>query len=125
MSRLSKILTKEGKVITINTSKTKAIKLRCLDCKTFIQKNIKNCDDEECYLYPYRLGKNPNSERQRSKDIKKYCKHCMNNDVNEIKRCTSKHCSLHSHRQGAKKEELKIVKIKRKKNIKKLMRKRK
>jgi hypothetical protein len=38
----------------------KAIRQKCLDCMCNQRKEVELCPDEECPLYPYRLGKNPN-----------------------------------------------------------------
>lgn len=38
----------------------KAIKAKCLyDCCAGSQNEVENCSCTECFLYPFRLGKNP------------------------------------------------------------------
>ena len=41
-------------------SPLKAIRLKCLDCCCGSVHEIKLCTAEQCPLYPFRLGKNPN-----------------------------------------------------------------
>lgn len=36
-----------------------AIKKHCLDCSFGSRKEVVACEDEDCNLYPFRLGKNP------------------------------------------------------------------
>lgn len=36
-----------------------AIKKHCLDCRFGSRKEVVSCEDEDCNLYPFRLGKNP------------------------------------------------------------------
>lgn len=38
----------------------KAIRAKCLDCSAYQPKETRLCPDQECSLYPYRMGKNPN-----------------------------------------------------------------
>ncbi|MBU1134510.1 MAG: hypothetical protein KJ569_06330 [Candidatus Omnitrophica bacterium] len=38
----------------------KAVRLKCLDCSAGQPKEIKLCSIEDCALFPYRFGKNPN-----------------------------------------------------------------
>lgn len=41
----------------------KAIRAKCLDCSNGSQKEVRECPDEECPLYDYRMGKNPNYKK--------------------------------------------------------------
>lgn len=41
------------------TSPTKAIRAFCLDCLGGSWHEVKNCSAPDCYLYPFRFGKNP------------------------------------------------------------------
>ena len=41
-------------------SPLKAIKKKCLDCMCGSAKEVKLCPSEECELYPFRFGHNPN-----------------------------------------------------------------
>ena len=38
----------------------KAIRLRCIDCQPDSKKAVLNCTGNDCFLYIFRLGKNPN-----------------------------------------------------------------
>ena len=38
----------------------KSIRAKCLDCSGYQPKEIRNCPMTDCFLYPYRMGKNPN-----------------------------------------------------------------
>lgn len=38
----------------------KSIRLKCLDCCGGQYSEVRNCDIQECPLYPFRHGKNPN-----------------------------------------------------------------
>lgn len=41
-------------------SPLKAIRQKCLDCSNFQPSEVKLCPCEDCVLYPFRLGRNPN-----------------------------------------------------------------
>ena len=38
----------------------KAIRAKCLDCSVYQPKEVKLCPADDCDLYRYRFGKNPN-----------------------------------------------------------------
>ena len=38
----------------------KAIRAKCIDCRGGCLKQIRECEDIDCPLHPYRMGKNPN-----------------------------------------------------------------
>ena len=38
----------------------KAIRAKCLDCMCYQPKEVRLCDDTDCPLHRFRLGKNPN-----------------------------------------------------------------
>lgn len=38
----------------------RAIRKKCLDCSCFQPKEVRLCLSDDCSLFPYRLGKNPN-----------------------------------------------------------------
>lgn len=118
MGRLSRFRTKEGEIVTMVTTKAKAIKLRCLDCANFSYKDVEECDRKNCYLHPYRLGKNPYTGKTRSRAVILYCTSCMNGQPRSIRNCTSKYCSLFAHRIGAKSDK----EIKREKRVKRMER---
>jgi len=123
MGKLSKILTIDGKIITLQTSKTKAIKLRCSECLGFVTyKYVKECDDDECKLFPYRLGKNPHSGSVRSKAMKDYCAKCAGGNRRYVRNCAAKYCPLYPHRIGAKPNEYKVKRVVRKLKVTKRIR---
>jgi hypothetical protein len=41
-------------------SPLKAIRLKCLDCSCGSSKEVKECPCDDCSLYVFRFGKNPN-----------------------------------------------------------------
>ena len=41
----------------------RAIKEKCLDCSGGYRDEVKNCPIEDCPLFIYRLGKDPNSKK--------------------------------------------------------------
>lgn len=47
-----------------NTSPLRAIRLNCLDCMGGSGNEVKLCPSEQCPLYPYRFGKNPNRTKR-------------------------------------------------------------
>ena len=56
----------------IDDSKTmtpiKAIKAKCLDCCCGQREEVKLCPVEDCPLWAFRLGKNPNRKRREMTD---------------------------------------------------------
>lgn len=42
----------------------RAIREKCLDCCCGVQSEVRLCTVVKCPLYPYRMGKNPFSERK-------------------------------------------------------------
>ncbi len=59
-------------------SRLKAIKEKCLDCAGYIYSNVKNCQETDCQLFNYRLGRNPKLKGRGNKaaniqnNLKKY-----------------------------------------------------
>lgn len=49
-----------------NNTPLKAIRLKCIDCMCGQVNEVKVCPMEQCPLYPYRFGRNPNLKRQLS-----------------------------------------------------------
>ncbi len=45
-------------------TRTKAIRLKCLDCCCGVSSEVKLCTCVTCPLYPYRLGKSPKDEQE-------------------------------------------------------------
>lgn len=46
-------------------STLKAIRAWCLDCSAYNRAEVKRCQLNDCSLYPYRMGKNPNLSGKR------------------------------------------------------------
>jgi hypothetical protein len=40
-------------------SPLKAIRAHCLECVCGSREEVRQCTDESCWLFPFRLGKNP------------------------------------------------------------------
>lgn len=58
MSEKLEVELKNG--INIKRPLLKVIKLKCLDCCGGVLDEVKKCGCQDtCFLYPYRLGKNP------------------------------------------------------------------
>lgn len=51
---------------TKRLSPVKAIKIKCLDCSGGSKKEVRECIIQDCSLYPFRLGKNPNRKLKRN-----------------------------------------------------------
>lgn len=47
-------------------SPVKAIKRHCLDCSGGSKKEVRECIIQDCPLYPFRLGKNPNRKLKKN-----------------------------------------------------------
>lgn len=47
-------------------SPVKAIKAKCLDCSGASKKEVRECIIQDCPLYPFRLGKNPNRKLKKN-----------------------------------------------------------
>jgi hypothetical protein len=60
----------------IRLTPIKAIRANCLDCMGGSSKEVRLCNRPECFLFPYRLGKNP-ARARKGKDWQKdalFCK---------------------------------------------------
>jgi hypothetical protein len=51
----------------MHLSPVKAIKKHCLDCSGGSKKEVRECIIQDCPLYPFRFGKNPNRKGLRLK----------------------------------------------------------
>ena len=53
-------------------SPLKAIRLKCIDCMCGQVREVKLCPIDDCSLYPFRFGKNPNRlKRELTEEEKK------------------------------------------------------
>lgn len=100
----SQILTKDGNLKTVNLNRRKAIRLKCLDCSGFYEKEVRDCPINDCPLYPFRSGQGKQNPKKRDKAIKTYCRHiCMLNQKSEVTKCLSVECPLFNFRSYSKK----------------------
>lgn len=49
----------------------KAIRSKCLDCTGQQLDEVRNCNIDRCPIYPYRMGKNPFSNRKGNPNLGK------------------------------------------------------
>lgn len=93
---LTEVRTKNG-VEKIHLTRSRAIKLRCLDCCGFDKKHVKDCSKKECCLYNMRLNGKLEGEKagvRRNKTIREFCKICMGGDRKLVLECTDINCSF-------------------------------
>ena len=76
----------------------KAIRARCMDCSGGSYQDVKDCEDKDCALYPYRTRAR-SVEGNRGRAIKKYCLACVGS-AKERSLCTMTACPLHGYRTG-------------------------
>lgn len=98
-------------------SPVKAIREMCIECVARTKnynKLIKECPDQECNLYKFRFGKNPNhtqnltaeeGEKQVTpvKAIRMHCTECMGGTKGyskQIKECPTTVCPVYDYRFG-------------------------
>jgi hypothetical protein len=48
---------KEGELTTRSISASKAIRFKCLECSNFSSAEVRDCQIEDCVLWPFRFGK--------------------------------------------------------------------
>ena len=81
----------------------KEIRERCLDCSG-TSTRVKDCQEEDCHLYPYRFGKNPNYGNPGivgytpGQAVRKHCLWCSNNQPPEVRLCPAHDCPLYDYR---------------------------
>ena len=84
----------------------KAIRAKCIDCSGFELKEVRECQAEDCFLYPLRMGR---GSRATLKKIRAYCLWCCNDQSNEVRLCPSVMCSLWEYRFGRRPQVSKFV----------------
>lgn len=91
-----------AKTTATDLTPIKAIRAKCLDCSGWSTKEVRECQHDECVLYPYRLGKRPASTAPHTpiRSIRLFCLDCVCGTKEEIRRCPSKQCALHAYRMG-------------------------
>ena len=93
------ILRKNGHEV-IKLNRRKAIREKCLNCSTWVTKEVAECTFDDCHLYPFRSGKGKQDGKARAKAIRNHCLWCMNGQQSEIWKCPSEDCSLWSYRKS-------------------------
>ena len=63
----------QNKVKTKQLTPIKAIRAKCLDCSGGQPSEVRNCLVEDCPLFLYRFGKNPNSSGI-GKNLSPFCR---------------------------------------------------
>lgn len=79
-------------------SRASGIRQKCLDCSGGNRADVANCTVIKCALYPYRMGKNPNTAKARSQAIKAECIWCCVNQWKLIKECGVETCGIYPYR---------------------------
>lgn len=59
----------------------KAIRMRCLDCCGFQEKEVKNCEAKTCPLWPYRLGFGEDIPLVSLTELRKKAQKCLYSEV--------------------------------------------
>jgi len=57
---------KEG-VKTVSLTPLRAIRHKCLDCCCWSDTEVRKCTVQDCSLYPFRFGKNPDLQGRKGK----------------------------------------------------------
>jgi hypothetical protein len=109
-----KIQSKNGHKI-ININRRIAIHERCLNCSGWMPSSVRNCEHNDCDLYPYRSGKGKQDPKARAKAIRAFCLWCMNGQRYEVSKCTGPDCSLFPFRQSRVDRSVEIIDSKPKK----------
>lgn len=95
------------------TTRCRAIRARCLNCKGWENTPVRECEITDCNLWPYRLGKSPNRQKSArtrgqngikipSRAIADHCLACSGNSVSERRQCPATECPLWAFRNGRK-----------------------
>lgn len=85
--------------ITIIRTPLKSIRAKCLDCGGMA--DVRTCTfEEECPLWPLRMGRGIKGIRSVLKPIRAYCLWCMRNQRKAVRICPSLECALHPFRFG-------------------------
>lgn len=53
------------------TNRKKAIRAKCVECMGGMIQEVARCCDQDCALYPFRMGENPNDARTQAAKAKK------------------------------------------------------
>ena len=90
--------------MSVRLTRTQAVKTNCRLCDCETSTEYLKCNDVQCPLHKYRLGK---FHRGKAGAIRKYCLWCMGCDrgkyrtpTSEVKNCPSGDCPLFIYRMG-------------------------
>lgn len=78
----------------------KSIRKYCLWCCYDQLSEVKKCPSDDCFLYPYRLGKRTIRRGSVIKRIKKRCRDCGEGKPSVVKKCEFPDCPLYPFRTG-------------------------
>ena len=78
-------------------TRQQAIRARCVDCCGHNLMGPAQCEEEGCWLFPFRLKRN-GGRGEKSSAIKNYCLECCNGSKTERDRCAAVTCPLHQYR---------------------------
>jgi len=79
-----------------NLSPIKSIRKYCLGCMNGFQKEVLLCNDTDCPLHSYRLGKG----RISVKTLRRRCLDCGEGTVSAVRNCDFPDCPLYPYRLG-------------------------
>ena len=83
-------------------NRRQAIRKHCLhECSNGSTKAVKECPNQICSLYPFRMGKGEQDPKERSRAIRKRCLWCMGrtkNSPEHVRTCDNSECYLNPFR---------------------------
>ncbi len=56
-----------GELREVELTPNRAIRYQCVECMGWSAHEVKECTDQYCSLYPFRMGTNPSRKRGRKK----------------------------------------------------------
>jgi hypothetical protein len=75
----------------------KAVRRKCIDCKGYELKQVRECDFSGCPFHSLRMGR---GSRSVLKPIRSFCLWCCCGQRHEVKLCPAMKCPLWRYRQG-------------------------
>ena len=78
-----------------------SIRKFCIECMGGSPQLVENCPSSKCKLYPFRLGKKPNTKAMNTplKSIRLYCLECVGTS-DEVKNGSMPKCPIYYYRFG-------------------------
>jgi hypothetical protein len=85
-----------------NLNRRRAIKERCIDCSGYSTRQVRECWNHDCELYPFRTGDMDNhTANERKRAIQVLCRdNCMEGTSTDVSRCSSPDCPLYAFRMS-------------------------